>query len=366
MERLVRVPYGLYQGYGNTVPLGHPGLSEHEQPDWRRNTGPPNFLARPGLLVPANASHYCMDPYKRAQLKAILSQMNPSLSLQLYRANTREVGVQVSPRVDKSVQCSLGPRTLCSRSPWGSAGHKAPLTAWGVYSPVMGHRSLIQLQREGEDQERKALLHPTEASEQQQQQPPPMPRSEEDKQEEPHQHNELEEEDASSPRKEKSKQAQGVGGADLLRKPTFQFLEAKYGYFHCKDCKTRWESAYVWCISGTNKVYFKQLCCKCQKSFNPYRVEAIQCQDSKEDEDMRNNGGGEKYFDLRIPFKALTGLFSVQTVPCFLKTCSKSCCSCPQKKRHIDLRRPHRQDLCGRCKDKRFSCGNTYSFKYIM
>lgn len=326
MERLVRVPYGLYQGYGNTVPLGHPGLSEHEQPDWRRNTGPPNFLARPGLLVPANASHYCMDPYKRAQLKAILSQMNPSLSLQLYRANTREVGVQVSPRVDKSVQCSLGPRTLCSRSPWGSAGHKAPLTAWGVYSPVTGRRSLIQLQREGEDQERKALLRPTEASEQQQQQqPPPMPRSEEDKQEEPHQHNELEEEDASSPRREKSKQAQGVGGADLLRKPTFQFLEAKYGYFHCKDCKTRWESAYVWCISGTNKVYFKQLCCKCQKSFNPYRVEAIQCQ-----------------------------------------TCSKSCCSCPQKKRHIDLRRPHRQDLCGRCKDKRFSCGNTYSFKYIM
>ncbi|XP_025852385.2 protein ZAR1-like [Vulpes vulpes] len=267
-----------------------------------------------------------MDPYKRAQLKAILSQMNPSLSLQLYRANTREVGVQVSPRVDKSVQCSLGPRTLCSRSPWGSAGHKAPLTAWGVYSPVIGRRSLIQLQREGEDQERKALLRPTEASEQQQQQqqPPPMPRSEEDKQEEPHQHNELEEEDASSPRKEKSKQAQGVGGADL-RKPTFQFLEAKYGYFHCKDCKTRWESAYVWCISGTNKVYFKQLCCKCQKSFNPYRVEAIHCQ-----------------------------------------TCSKSCCSCPQKKRHIDLRRPHRQDLCGRCKDKRFSCGNTYSFKYIM
>lgn len=26
------------------------------------------------------------------------------------------------------------------------------------------------------------------------------------------------------------------------------------------------------------QVYFKQLCCKCQKKFNPYRVEAIQCQ----------------------------------------------------------------------------------------
>ncbi|KFP68980.1 ZAR1-like, partial [Cariama cristata] len=99
----------------------------------------------------------------------------------------------------------------------------------------------------------------------------------------------------------------------------------KYGYFHCKDCNTRWESAYVWCISGSNKVYFKQLCRKCQKDFNPYRVEAIQCQ-----------------------------------------TCSKTRCSCPQKKRHIDLKKPHRQELCGRCKGKRLSCDNTYSFKYIV
>ncbi|XP_006026255.1 ZAR1-like protein [Alligator sinensis] len=104
-----------------------------------------------------------------------------------------------------------------------------------------------------------------------------------------------------------------------------QFLEQKYGYFHCKDCKTRWESAYVWCISGSNKVYFKQLCRKCQQGFNPYKVEAIQCQ-----------------------------------------TCSKTHCSCPQKKRHIDLKRPHRQELCGRCKGKRLSCDNTYSFKYIV
>ncbi|XP_019303369.1 ZAR1-like protein isoform X2 [Panthera pardus] len=292
MERFVRVPCGLYQGYGNTMPLGQPGLYEHKQPDWRRNAGPPTFLARPGLLVPANASDYCMDPYKRAQLKAILSQMNPSLSLRLCKANTKEVGVQVSPRVDKSVQCSLGSRTLRSRSPWSRSGHKVPLPAWGVYSPVIGRRGLIQPRKEGEDQERKALLGPAEAS-QQQQQSPPTPRSEEDKQEELCQHG-LGEEGTPSPQEGKSKQTQGVGGADLLRKPNFQ-------------------------------VYFKQLCCKCQKSFNPYRVEAIQCQ-----------------------------------------TCSKSRCSCPQKKRHIDLRRPHRQELCGRCKDKRFSCGNTYSFKYIM
>ncbi|KAF5916382.1 hypothetical protein HPG69_017616 [Diceros bicornis minor] len=322
MERFVRVPYGLCQGYGSTLPLGQPGLSEHKQPDWRQNTGPPTFLARPGLLVPANTSDYYMDPYKRAQLKAILSQMNPSLSPRLCKANTREVGVQVSLRVDKSVQCSLGPRTLRSCSPWGSTGHKAPFPAWGVYTPMIGSRGLIRMRKDGENEERKVLSSPAEASHQQR--PPLVPRSEEDKQEELPQHDELGPEDTSSPQERQSKRAQG-DAADPLRKPNFQFLEPKYGYFHCKDCKTRWESAYVWCISGTNKVYFKQLCCKCQKSFNPYRVEAIQCQ-----------------------------------------TCSKSRCSCPQKKRHIDLRRPHRQELCGRCKDKRFSCGNIYSFKHIV
>ncbi|XP_032005043.1 protein ZAR1-like [Hylobates moloch] len=321
MERFVRVPYGLYQGYGNTVPLGQPGLSGHKQPDWRQNMGPPTFLARPGLLVPANAPDYCMDPYKRAQLKAILSQMNPSLSPRLCKLNTKEVGVQVSPRVDKAVQCSLGPRTLSSCSPWDGRDPREPLPACRVTSPATGRRGLIRLRRDGDDAESKALPGPAEAS---QPQPPPR-RSESHRQEEPGQPEESGEKDAPCPQETTSKQVPGDAASEPLRRPNFQFLEPKYGYFHCKDCKTRWESAYVWCISGTNKVYFKQLCCKCQKSFNPYRVEAIQCQ-----------------------------------------TCSKSHCSCPQKKRHIDLRRPHRQELCGRCKDKRFSCGNIYSFKYVM
>ena len=69
--------------------------------------------------MPTNAWAYCMEPYKREQLKAILSQMNPSLSLWLCKANTKEVGVQVSLRVDRSLQCSLGPLTLHSCSPWG-------------------------------------------------------------------------------------------------------------------------------------------------------------------------------------------------------------------------------------------------------
>lgn len=86
--------------------------------------------------------------------------------------------------------------------------------------------------------------------------------------------------------------------------PAVQFLEQKYGYYHCKDCNIRWESAYVWCVQGTSKVrdtvqlshpclaarcllhvgafssqvYFKQFCRVCQKSYNPYRVEDITCQ----------------------------------------------------------------------------------------
>uniref|UniRef100_UPI003F7783F3 Zygote arrest protein 1 n=1 Tax=Homo sapiens TaxID=9606 RepID=UPI003F7783F3 len=94
-----------------------------------------------------------------------------------------------------------------------------------------------------------------------------------------------------------------------------QFLEQKYGYYHCKDCNIRWESAYVWCVQGTNKVYFKQFCRTCQKSYNPYRVEDITCQ-----------------------------------------SCKQTRCSCPVKLRHVDPKRPHRQDLCGRCKGKRLSC----------
>ncbi|XP_019826997.2 protein ZAR1-like isoform X1 [Bos indicus] len=318
MERIFCVPYSLYPGYGNMLRLGQSGLSEPRQPHWRQTNVPPTFLARPRLLMPSNASDCCVDPYKRAQLMAVFSHMNPGLSLRLRKANTKDVGVQVSLRVGKSVQCSLGPRTLDSLSPWASAGHRAPASAWGVSSSVPGHWGEVRLREE--------LSDPPEAGQPPPPLPPPSPppRSEEDPPEELQPREELVEEDSSSPRERKSKPAP-VDSSQPLGRPNFQFLEPKYGYFHCKDCKTRWESAYVWCISGTNKVYFKQLCCKCQKSFNPYRVEAIQCQ-----------------------------------------TCSKSRCSCPQKKRHINLRRPHRQELCGRCKDKRFSCGSIYSFKYIM
>lgn len=46
--------------------------------------------------------------------------------------------------------------------------------------------------------------------------------------------------------------------------------------------------------------------------------------------------------------------------------CSQTCCRCEKKLRHINMKRPHRQDLCCRCKGMRLSCDATYSFKYIV
>lgn len=45
--------------------------------------------------------------------KTILSQVNPSLPLPpCGKVNTKECGVQVNAKVDKVIQCSLGPKTL--------------------------------------------------------------------------------------------------------------------------------------------------------------------------------------------------------------------------------------------------------------
>ncbi|NP_001153165.1 protein ZAR1-like [Mus musculus] len=291
MERLFCVPCG----YGTTDPLTYPGPWRHcQQQNWPQNMGAPIFLAR--LRVPANVSQSCMNPYNRAQLQAVSTQMDPNLSLWLRSVHTTEVGVQVSLRVDKSVQCSQGSQTLHSSSLSDRTSSRKPTEAWEV-----GRRALIRRPQDGEDEEsQEELTGPTEASQLL------LPTWSRDREEQFPRLKELGEEYAHSPQDRKGK----------------QFLELKYGYFHCKDCKRRWESAYVWCISGTNKVYFKQLCNKCQKSFNPYRVEEIQCQ-----------------------------------------TCLRVCCSCSPKKRHIDVRRPHRQELCGHCKDKKFSCSVFFSLK---
>ncbi|XP_072294836.1 zygote arrest protein 1 [Eucyclogobius newberryi] len=268
-------------------------------------------------------SHYgdaeAFNNQQRAQLKSILSQINPKLTPRLRKANTRDVAVQVNPKRTTSVQCSIGPRTLFAlkrdvrrqkapeggSSPGSSLGSptfpgnvRYPRTT-GVYSPV-AFRSITSFLVEentedpGTDREEKTLS--------------------------PEQRNK-----PARPKQTKSEAVQTPEGSKGVARVRFQFLEQKYGYYHCRDCNLRWESAYVWCVQGTNKVYFKQFCRKCQKEFNPYRVEDITCH-----------------------------------------TCKKARCVCAITPRHVDPKRPHRQDLCGRCKGKRLSCDSTFSFKYII
>ncbi|XP_072849870.2 protein ZAR1-like [Pogona vitticeps] len=341
MERFVYPPYSIYQGYGSSFTPNHNVAprppSKQKQPSWKQSKSSSNnslshsFRGSFSAPAPPVSSPDYLDTYKRAQLKALLTHVSPGLTPRLRKANTKEVGIQVNPRVDAAVQCSLGSRALQAVRPHspaagrlGRASPTPPLLP-GVYSPVLGRRLFTLPEAAGEAKEPDGAL----AS----QQPAEEPEAKEAGKEEEEEEEAVPEEkppegevgDPTEVQEGKGEAPKKGGGAEESRKTTFQFLEQKYGYFHCNDCKTRWESAYVWCISGTNKVYFKQLCRKCQKSFNPYKVEAIQCH-----------------------------------------ICSKTRCSCPQKKRHIDLKRPHRQELCGRCKGKRLSCDNTYSFKYII
>ncbi|XP_032541624.1 zygote arrest protein 1 [Chiroxiphia lanceolata] len=332
----------------------------------------------------AAAAEY-FDNYQRAQLKAILSQVNPNLTPRLRKANTKEVGVQVNPRQDASVQCSLGPRTLMRRRPGPATPRPreaeqelgSPATTStravrfprtiAVYSPMASRRlttfleepsaepeqrpqqqdkaaaaaveeepAALREQREAEAAAVRASWEkpteggaeplgqrPAEPLEQRPATTPEPPAATETGQEE-----EVEVAVAEAARAEPAEppaapqKREPPAGKTRLR---FQFLEQKYGYYHCKACNIRWESAYVWCVQGTNKVYFRQFCRTCQKSYNPYRVEDITCQ-----------------------------------------SCKQTRCTCPVKMRHVDPKRPHRQDLCGRCKGKRLSCDSTFSFKYII
>ncbi|KAM7112327.1 LOW QUALITY PROTEIN: zygote arrest protein 1 [Ciconia maguari] len=332
----------------------------------------------------AAAAEY-FDNYQRAQLKAILSQVNPNLTPRLRKANTKEVGVQVNPRQDASVQCSLGPRTLLRRRPGPAAGPRpreaeqereqeqgSPATTStravrfprtiAVYSPMASRRLTAFLEepepeRRPQQEETAAAAveeEPAALREQREAEaaavraswekppeggaeplgqrpaeplgqrpaatpePPAAVGAEESRQEE-------EAAAAAAARAEPPATPQKREPAASKTRLRFQFLEQKYGYYHCKDCNIRWESAYVWCVQGTNKVYFRQFCRTCQKSYNPYRVEDITCQ-----------------------------------------SCKQTRCTCPVKMRHVDPKRPHRQDLCGRCKGKRLSCDSTFSFKYII
>ncbi|KAM6150261.1 zygote arrest protein 1 [Erethizon dorsatum] len=279
------------------------------------------------------------DSYQRAQLLALLSHASPGFGPRPRRPSCRDVGVQVNPRRDASVQCALGRQTLPrrAREPGPPAAPARLPRSLAVYSPVASRCLTACLEEAPEDDEgaaRKASPPPRAGEEEQQEDddgarppsqearageaaPQPTPRSPEQP---PAAGRAGDGGDAAAAQERSPPGAEP--GKERLR---FQFLEQKYGYYHCKDCNVRWESAYVWCVQGTNKVYFKQFCRTCQKSYNPYRVEDITCQ-----------------------------------------SCKRTRCSCPVRLRHVDPKRPHRQDLCGRCKGKRLSCDSTFSFKYII
>lgn len=111
-----------------------------------------------------------LDNYHRSQLRSILSQINPNLTLRLRKANTRDVAVQVNPRADASIQCSLGPRTLLRarmRRPDGQTpgsqtpgsptpAGSGPGAVWfprtqAVYSPIAGRGLAAFLQKDEEE-----------------------------------------------------------------------------------------------------------------------------------------------------------------------------------------------------------------------
>ncbi|XP_067853648.1 zygote arrest protein 1 [Heptranchias perlo] len=305
------------------------------------------------------------DNYQRAQLKAILSQVNPNLTPRVRKANTKDVGVQVNPKTDASVQCSLGPRTLMMMtttmrrrgvfrrrasqnqvqgSPASMPKNVRFRRTMAIYSPIVSpnlNNFLNKGDRDAAKQDPKEQEKPLQEEKSESE---VAKEKEKDMKEETASETIEESEDKGTTTVDgqggitteepegtmKDEKEQDTGNpvantAKSEKRLRFQFLEQKYGYFHCKDCNARWESAYVWCVQGTNKVYFKQFCRTCEKAYNPYRVEDIICQ-----------------------------------------TCRQTRCTCPIKMRHVDPKRPHRQDLCGRCKGKRLSCDSTFSFKYII
>ncbi|XP_033889982.1 zygote arrest protein 1.S-like [Acipenser ruthenus] len=286
------------------------------------------------------------DNYQRAHLKSILSQINPNLTPRLRKANTKDVGIQVNPKTDASVQCSLGPRTLVAskrealrwRRPTtpitGSPVNNLAKTVrfprtLALYSPIAARRPPSFLE-EKYDRE-KPEGDPPETTEKVQVQDDDTKSTLEEKEASPAYDKDSMKTDtgsgvgAAQENDSSGAQKEGQDGNRSRARVRFQFLEQKYGYYHCRECNLRWESAYVWCVQGTNKVYFKQFCRTCQKAFNPYRVEDITCQ-----------------------------------------VCKRARCICTVTMRHVDPKRPHRQDLCGRCKGKRLSCDSTFSFKYII
>uniref|UniRef100_A0ABM5GI97 Zygote arrest protein 1 isoform X2 n=1 Tax=Pogona vitticeps TaxID=103695 RepID=A0ABM5GI97_9SAUR len=336
MESYVYPSYNPYS-YRYQPPKGKGGGGGGGGGPWRPRGGYFSGYGESAAVAAAAAAAEYFDNYQRAQLKAILSQVNPNLTPRLRKANTKEVGVQVNPRQDASVQCSLGPRPLLLRRRGAEQEQGSPVTGSArpvrfprtiaVYSPVASRR-LTTFLEEPEPPEPPAAQAPH-------RQPPARdadddPRGDnnpEARPAEPHEHRQPpgeEGDEASSPPAEKGDLP------DKPREPAGETPEEKRGQDGGVQAAGK-PASHPPEEGGQSKtrvrfqVYFRQFCRTCQKSYNPYRVEDITCQ-----------------------------------------SCKQTRCTCPVKLRHVDPKRPHRQDLCGRCKGKRLSCDSTFSFKYII
>ncbi|XP_038857628.1 zygote arrest protein 1-like [Salvelinus namaycush] len=251
-----------------------------------------------------------IDNHHRAQLKFLLSQINPNLTPRLRKANTKDVAVQVNPKKDVSVQCSLGPLTLIDRkrdtlrkrrqeetqtpgSPGSSVGGVRYPRTLAVYSPIASRRLASFLEYDKVESRRAQTGDPPET----------VKIRKMDEGEKSEDKTEKAKDENTWPHTKSSNTDQSVMTEGVKANQDGSKVKARVRF----------------------QVYFKQFCRTCQKSFNPYRVEDITCQ-----------------------------------------TCNKARCMCQVTLRHVDPKRPHRQDLCGRCKGKRLSCDLTFSFKYII
>lgn len=136
MESFVFPPFGSFQGFRGGLTPNRSGELTPKQPSWKQSKSSGLSPFPVGPPTPLSADY--LDSCRRAQLKALLSQVSPGLTPRLRRANTKEVGVQVNPRADAAVQCSLGPRTLPASRPLTPAARARGRLA--LYSPLLNPR----------------------------------------------------------------------------------------------------------------------------------------------------------------------------------------------------------------------------------
>ncbi|GFO23365.1 zygote arrest protein 1-like [Plakobranchus ocellatus] len=92
-------------------------------------------------------------------------------------------------------------------------------------------------------------------------------------------------------------------------------LKRNYGFFRCSSCKKQWESSHVYgkFVNRKYVVQYGQECKECKVMCMPYHTEPIKC-----------------------------------------RVCGQESCHCRDEMdddhRHVDDSKPHRSDLCGKCR----------------